>query len=512
VLSTAAADFFVLAPRFSFSFYVNDPAALADLLVFGPLASYCVILIGRMRMAIEREQAERGLCQLRLVTDNAPVAIIHCDAELRYKFFNRYHAERLKGRFGVTPEQVIGKRIPDVRDNKLFGIYEHYARECLAGKTVEFEVELPYQAGEPQFIQCRLEPEWSGGKVVGLVAANTDITRLKRAEAALRESKDRLQLCLDAAHLGWWQYDPLRRTGSGDARANEIHDFDIAENEEVALEELLKRVHPDDVGGVEAAIATALDPADPKPFAHEYRIRRRDGSVRWVENHGLAYFGGAGPERQVAGFVGTLADITERKERQEREHLFMREINHRAKNMLSVVDAIAHQTATRTPEDFVERFSERIQALSANQDLLIRNAWHGVEIEDLVRAQLAPFADLIGSRIIVRGPMLRLNAASSQAIGLALHELATNASKYGALSKDGGRLHIGWCTEGETFTMSWSECDGPPVSLPQRRGFGTIVMQELAERSVNGKVDLEYAPSGVTWRLTCPAANALEPR
>jgi PAS domain S-box-containing protein len=354
--------------------------------------------------------------------------------------------------------------------------------------------------------------EWSEGKVVGLVAANTDITRLKRAEAALRESKDRLQLCLDAAHLGWWQYDPLRRTGSGDARANEIHDFDIAENEEVALEELLKRVHPDDVGGVEAAIATALDPADPKPFAHEYRIRRRDGSVRWVENHGLAYFGGAGPERQVAGFVGTLADITERKERQEREHLFMREINHRAKNMLSVVDAIAHQTATRTPEDFVERFSERIQALSANQDLLIRNAWHGVEIEDLVRAQLAPFADLIGSRIVVRGPMLRLNAASSQAIGLALHELATNASKYGALSKDGGRLHIGWYTEGETFTMSWTECDGPPVSLPQRRGFGTIVMLELAERSVNGTVDLEYAPSGVTWRLTCPAANALEPR
>jgi two-component sensor histidine kinase len=179
--------------------------------------------------------------------------------------------------------------------------------------------------------------------------------------------------------------------------------------------------------------------------------------------------------------------------------------------MLSVVDAIAHQTATTNPEDFIERFSERIQALSANQDLLIRNAWHGVEIEDLVRAQLAPFADLIGSRIVVRGPKLRLNAASAQAIGLALHELTTNAGKYGALSKDTGRLDITWATDGDIFAMSWAEHDGPPVSVPQRRGFGTVVMQQMTERSLDGWVDLEYAPSGVTWRLTCPIASALEP-
>src|SRR5260370_239897 len=118
----------------------------------------------------------------------------------------------------------------------------------------------------------------------------------------------------------------------------------------------------------------ALDPANPKPYVHhEFRVRRQDGTVRWVEGHGLAYFEGAGPKRRVVSFGGTAQDITERKEREEKENLLMREINHRAKNMLSVVDAIAHQTATRNPEDFVERFSERIQALSANQDLLVRN-------------------------------------------------------------------------------------------------------------------------------------------
>jgi two-component sensor histidine kinase len=104
-----------------------------------------------------------------------------------------------------------------------------------------------------------------------------------------------------------------------------------------------------------------------------------------------------------------------------------------------------------------------------------------------------------------------LKAASAQAIGLALHELATNAGKYGALSTDRGRLDICSGTDGDTFTISWTERDGPAVSVPQRRGFGTIVMKTMAERSVDGAVDLDYAPSGLTWRLTCPAANALEP-
>jgi two-component sensor histidine kinase len=199
------------------------------------------------------------------------------------------------------------------------------------------------------------------------------------------------------------------------------------------------------------------------------------------------------------------------KEREEKERLLMREVNHRAKNMLSVVDAIAHQTAAQNPEDFAERFSDRIQALSANQDLLVRNEWRGVEIRDLVQAQLAPFADLIGSRIVVDGPKLRLKAAGAQAIGLALHELATNAGKYGALSNDKGCVDICWGTDGDILTMTWAEREGPPVTAPKRRGFGTIVMEQMAERSVNGRVDHEYAPSGVTWRLTCLAASALEP-
>jgi two-component sensor histidine kinase len=197
------------------------------------------------------------------------------------------------------------------------------------------------------------------------------------------------------------------------------------------------------------------------------------------------------------------------REREEKERLLMREVNHRAKNMLSLVQAIAHRTAAQNPEDFAERFSERIQALSANQDLLVRDEWKGVDIRDLVHAQLAHFADLIGSRIVVDGPGLRLKPAGAQAVGLALHELATNAGKYGALSTDSGCVDICWETNGGTLAMSWTECGGPPVPAPKQRGFGTVVMEAMTAQSLNGAVQLDYYPSGVIWRLTCPVASAL---
>jgi PAS domain S-box-containing protein len=353
--------------------------------------------------------------------------------------------------------------------------------------------------------KAEFDPTGRYWRVKGLTR---DITGQKRAEEGLQASKDRLQLALDAARLGWWRYDPRHRVFSGDMRSQKI--FDVAESQ-TPIEEIMKRVHPDDLESVLAALDARLNPVGPKRSATEFRLQCGDSEVRWVETLGLAYFEGDGRERRAVSVVGIVQDITERKEREEKEQFLIREINHRAKNMLSVVHAIARQTVSRNPEDFIERFSERIQALSANQDLLVRNEWKGVEIEGLVRAQLALFADLFGSRIAVHGAKLSLKAAAAQAIGLALHELSTNAGKYGALSTGMGRVEVRWGTDGDTFIMSWTEHNGPPVSALGRRGFGTIVMEAMTQRSVDGTVDLDYALSGVTWRLTCPAANALEP-
>jgi two-component sensor histidine kinase len=188
----------------------------------------------------------------------------------------------------------------------------------------------------------------------------------------------------------------------------------------------------------------------------------------------------------------------------------MREANHRVKNLLGLVQVIARQTAVGGPEDFIRRFTERVQALAANQDLLCRDQQQGADVEDLVRAQLAYLADLVGSRITVHGPKLRLNAIAAQAIGLALHELATNAGKYGALSTAIGHIDIHWQVDGDALTMSWTECGGPPVQAPDHQGFGTTVIDSMVKRTVDGEVQLNYASSGLEWHLTCPAANALE--
>jgi PAS domain S-box-containing protein len=347
----------------------------------------------------------------------------------------------------------------------------------------------------------------ASGRPLRHIAVIQNIDARKRAEQALQASSARLQLALDAAQLGWWQCDPQHRLISWDTRSKEI--LDIVEDG-TALGEVMQLVHPDDAERVWMAFQTARDPAAPKPYAIEFRGRQGDGRVRWMEVQWLPYFEGDQSERRTAMVIGTVADITERKEREEKLHLLMREVNHRAKNILCVVQVIALQTAAKNPEDFIGRFLERIRALSSNQNLLVKNEWNGVEIADLVRAQLAHFADLIGSRIAAQGPMLRLNPASAQAIGLAIHELATNAGKYGALSTDKGRVDIFWGTADDTLTISWTERDGPHVSSPQQRGFGTTVIEAMVEYNVRGAVDLDYAPSGLTWRLACPAANALE--
>src|SRR5262249_37484715 len=148
-------------------------------------------------------------------------------------------------------------------------------------------------------------------------------------------------------------------------------------------------------------------------------------------------------------------------------------------------------------------------------DLLVKNRWQNVPLAARERAQLAHFGDLLESRIAIRGPGLRITAAAAQTIGRALHELATNAGKYGALSTDTGHVNIAWRLEqagadGDRFTMEWSENGGPTVVIPTRRGFGWSVLCQMTKMSLEADVSLEYAPAGVVWRLGCPADRVRE--
>jgi PAS domain S-box-containing protein len=211
----------------------------------------------------------------------------------------------------------------------------------------------------------------------------------------------------------------------------------------------------------------------------------------------------------------TLAVVRDMTERQAAEHLLRREVNHRAKNILSVVQAMVQQTKASSCQEYVSRLKERIRGLSASYDLLVKNEWQSASLTELVRGQLAHFGDLLDARIAVHGPELRIKSAAAQAIGMALHELATNAAKYGALSTDTGLVNIVWRLEraddgGQRFTMEWSESGGPTVMAPTRRGFGWRVLCQLTKMSLEADVTLEYAPSGAVWRLECPADRVYE--
>ena len=208
------------------------------------------------------------------------------------------------------------------------------------------------------------------------------------------------------------------------------------------------------------------------------------------------------------------AKLAQAREREERARLLLNEMAHRSRNTLAVAQVLARQTANTTgsKQDFIERYTARLQAFGMAHALLLDKDGHGGRIEDVVRGQLGHCLDLIGVRIFLSGGSLTLPPAMMQMIGLALHELATNAVKYGALSSTVGRVDISWILEGpesgKSVILSWIESEGPAVTPPQRRGFGGVILERIAPQAVKGQADLRYDPSGLQWRLTFPEPAA----
>jgi PAS domain S-box-containing protein len=217
----------------------------------------------------------------------------------------------------------------------------------------------------------------------------------------------------------------------------------------------------------------------------------------------------------VAGIISGAVDITRYKEQEARIRLLMRELTHRSKNLLTVIQAIMRQTASNSTsvEDFETRFSARLQSLAGSHDLLVRDDWQGASMRDLVRSQLGHYGDRADSQIELSGEPLKIRPDAAQHIGMALHELATNATKYGALSSPTGKVHISWhvsaAPDGTPMCrLSWEESGGPPAERPSRRGFGRVVIERTVARAVSGEVHIDYAATGLRWTLEFPTPEA----
>lgn len=321
---------------------------------------------------------------------------------------------------------------------------------------------------------------------------------------------ERMQLALDAGRTGVWDWNLVTGEVHLDARVRRL--WGLGDDVEPSFEVFRNALHPQDRRRSKEAVGLALDPTYEGDYEIEYRvIGVKDKIERWVSIRGRTFFEDGRPVR----ILGTARDITERKMREQHVRVLLRELVHRSKNLLAVVQAMSRQTAARAPsvEEFQRKFSARLQALSMAHDLLVSQDWRGASMRELVRAQLAYCMDVpkddVGEHASLEGPKIMLKPEAAQNLGLALHELATNALSYGALSRPDGRVSLKWGFEDDRLNVEWRESGGPALAMPPSEGFGHKVLRRLVAQALDGEATLRFPPDGLTWTLSIPASYAL---
>jgi PAS domain S-box-containing protein len=236
----------------------------------------------------------------------------------------------------------------------------------------------------------------------------------------------------------------------------------------------------------------------------EVLIERPDGSrgIALVDIEAIKDSDG-----NIIGAVNCFQDVTERKQAEEREKILAREVDHRAKNLLALVQAAVQLTQADTVEAFKAAIGGRLQALSNAHSLLAQSRSAGVDLHSLVMEELAPYRAAEKSRASISGPTLILEPQSAQSIAMVLHELTTNSVKYGALSVPSGRLRVEWSREEAEIVIRWSEADGPPVKPPSHQGFGTRLIGPIVEVGLQGKLRYDWNPDGLGCEIVIPPAH-----
>lgn len=372
----------------------------------------------------------------------------------------------------------------------------------------EYRIVAP--SGEVRHIAARAEIERDAeGRGLRMVGVHVDVTELKLAEAARRASEERLRLAQQAVGLGLWERD--LRTGSV-----------VWSPEQFRLMGLDPAKGPPDRAAMCALVLPEDRPKlvleqldrngapllDDGSFRHQIRIRRPvDGEVRTVLALGRVF---RCPDGHPVRVVGLNLDITSRTRAEHRQTLMMRELDHRAKNALAVVQAALRLTPRDDPDAFARAVEGRVAAITRAHTLLAKSGWNGAGLHAVLRGEIGPFLDHSG-RALLDGPAVVLAAVAAQPLAMAVHELAANALKYGALSAAGGRVAVRWWVEDErVLRIDWVETGGPPtVGPPPRRGFGRRVIEATLGGQLGGKLETSWAPSGLACAIALPVERVV---
>jgi PAS domain S-box-containing protein len=328
----------------------------------------------------------------------------------------------------------------------------------------------------------------------------TEQARLDMQEQ-LRQSERRLQMALEAGRMGAWEWDIKSGRVIWSPGVEELHGLEPGAFGGT-FEEFQRYVHPDDAAMVEKRIRKALKTLD--DYHVVYRIRRPDGVERWVEGFGKFVVEGGEPVQ----LAGVCMDVTERKESELQRSLLVAELSHRVKNTLATVISVARQSfaGNADAEEAQRSFNARIRALGQTHSRLAETSWSGVGLETLLADELAPYSS--GGNVRLAGPAALLGPKQALTLGMAVHELATNAAKYGALSTSDGLVEVEWTVNADRqLRIRWRESGGPAVSPPSRSGFGRLLIERVLAADLGGTVQTDFAKEGLTCTIITPLGD-----
>jgi PAS domain S-box-containing protein len=360
--------------------------------------------------------------------------------------------------------------------------------------------------GEPRWIESRALICYDDtGAPVRRIGAQIDVTERKRAEQALAARNVQFELARRAARVGDYTYDISAGTMRFTRTSMAI--FGLSDSSmEITAQQWHLRVHRDDTRRLRDEHIRAFKERRSE-LVSEFRVVRPGGEIKWIEARSLIAYDNSGRAERLTGIY---IDVTERRKAEDHKSLLVAELDHRVKNVLACVAAIAQcsRECSGSAEEFVDMLNRRIGSLANTHALLSRSRWQGVSLGELVRSELAFCAKDANAHI--EGPELVLAAEATQPVAMVLHELTTNAAKYGALSNGHGRVSARWWlssrdSAGGTLVIEWNETDGPAVVAPTASGYGTSVIRDLIPYELGGAVHYEFACDGIRCRLEIPA-------
>jgi PAS domain S-box-containing protein len=346
----------------------------------------------------------------------------------------------------------------------------------------------------------------SDGEITGVVSMKIDITERKQAQEALAERDAQLELAQVAARVGSYTHDMVARTVRLSGASAPMYGGIVKSNTELTAEQWCARVHRDDIRRLRAENIAAFKERR-GDLVSEFRFVLPGGEIRWIEARSLVAYDNAGRAERM---TGVYIDVTERRSAEDQKNLLIAELDHRVKNVLACVAAVAQRSreCSRSADEFLDVLNGRINSLANTHALLSRGHWEGVSLRELVRSELAPC--MTNRNNLIDGPDVVLSAEATQPLAMVLHELATNAAKYGALSNGRGQVLVRWhgASNGRSsdkLVLNWREIGGPPVATLNPIGYGTSVIRDLVPYELGGAVNYELTHEGAHCTLEIPA-------